>query len=112
MDHFSHFIVLWNDGVIYRTLLRQRNWKESMEEGLLIERRQRFVHDGSAYLIRPWMHRPFIRYFVTLSQLPFNTEVSSLRMLVEHDYIDSKQNWTNQDCAQNMKVRLAPIRLL
>lgn len=74
-----------------------------MKENILIEKRQHFVYSDSAKLIRPWMGRLFIREFATLSQLAFDTEITSLLVLVEHNYRNLKQIRTSQDYAQTLK---------
>lgn len=94
------------------TVLRQSNWEDVMEGSLVIDGIQYYIYGDSAYLLRPWMQRPFVREFATNAQLLFNTEMSSLRVLVEHNYRDLKQLWTSQDYARNLKVRQAPIGLL
>lgn len=94
------------------TLFRQSGWEQVMSDSFNIEGRQYYVYGDSAYLIRPYMQRPFLNGFATAEQVAFNSEMSSLRVLVEHNYRDLKQMWTSQDFARQLKVRLAPIGLL
>lgn len=94
------------------TLLRQSDWEQILSNTLTIDGRQYYIFGDSAYLLRPWMMRPFIREFATADQLLFNTQMSSLRVLVEHNYRDLKQFWTSQDYSRQLKVRAAPIGLL
>lgn len=70
------------------------------------------MHGDSAYLIRPWMKRPSIKEFATLSQLKLDTEMTSFHIVVEQNYRELKQTWTSQDYAPNLKVRLTSIGLL
>lgn len=55
------------------------------------------------------MQTPFLNRFATAKQLAFNTEMSSLLMLVGQTYYDIKQIWTSQKFARQLKVRLAAI---
>lgn len=70
------------------------------------------MYGDSAYLPRPWMQRPFVRELEKSFQLSFNTEMSALRVMVEHSYRDLKKLWTSMDYARNFKVCCAPIGLL
>lgn len=94
------------------TLLRQSGWEQVMSDMCNIDGRQYYVYGDSAYLLRPYMQRPFLNGFATAEQLAFNAEMSSLRVLVEHNYRDLKQMWSSQDSSRQLKVRLAPIGLL
>ena len=94
------------------TLLYQSEWEEVMQNAFVIDGTQYYIYGDSAYLLRPWMQRPFVREFATPAQLEFNTAMSALRILVEHNYRDLKQWWCSQDYARNLKVRQAPIGIL
>lgn len=83
-----------------------------MEDVLLINGRQYYIYGDSAYLLWPWMVRQFMRELATLEKLLFNTEMISLRIIVEHNYRDLKQLWTLQDYVQNLKVCQAHIGIL
>lgn len=94
------------------TLLRQSGWEYIMSESFNVDGRQFYIYGDSAYLLRPWMQRPFLTAFASLPELRFNADMSSLRVLVEHNYRDLKQFWCSQDFARNLKVRLSPVGLL
>ena len=94
------------------TLYRESNWGEILEEYLLSDGEYYYIYGDSAYLLRPWMIRPFTRGVCSEQEAAFNTMMSEVRVSVEHNYKDVKQLWTSQDYLRNMKVLKAPIALL
>lgn len=42
------------------TLLRNRGWETRLEGSLFSAGRQFYIYADQAYLLRPWMMRPFI----------------------------------------------------
>lgn len=94
------------------TLYRESGWEPIMENFLHIDGVQFYIFGDSAYLLRPWMQRPFFRELATLDEKLFNTAMSSVRVAVEHNYKDLKQYWVSQDFARNLRVKKAPIALL
>lgn len=93
------------------TLLRNSGWVTVLQECLSTAERQFYIFGDQAYLLRPWMMRPFIGNLTALQELQ-NAQMSSIRVSVEHNYKDLKQLWVSQDFARNLKVRQAPIGLL
>lgn len=94
------------------TLYRESGWDEILENFLMVEGVYFYIFGDSAYLLRPWMQRPFYRGLATEAQRTFNTKMSAVRVSVEHNYKDLKQYWVSQDFARNLRVRKAPIALL
>lgn len=94
------------------TVLRQSEWEPVMEQCMIVNGQQYNIYGDSAYLLRPWMQRPFALEFSDVYQLEFNRCMSSMRVSVEHNYRDFKQQWSSQDYARNLKVRQAPVGLL
>ena len=73
------------------TLLRDSGWNEILQECLNVEGSYYYIYGDSAYLLRPWMQRPFSRGLSTAEQLAFNTAMSEVRVSVEQTYKDVKQ---------------------
>lgn len=94
------------------TLYRNSGWDDLFEEFLLVDGQYFCVYGDSAYLLRPWMQRPYYRDLATPLQMLFNTRMSVVRVSVEHNYKDLKQFWVRQDFARQLQVRKAPIALL
>lgn len=94
------------------TLLRNSNWNEILHNSLLIEGNWYYIYGHAAYLMRPWMLRPYIYGLVTPLQRMFNRKMSGLSVSVEHNYKDLKQYWTSQDFSRKLKARKVPISLL
>lgn len=94
------------------TLLRESRWDDIWREALFIDGEWFYVYGDSAYLLRPWMMRPFTRGVCSAEETFFNTRMSEVRVCVEQNYKDLKQLWCSQDFARRLKVRQAPIALL
>lgn len=90
------------------TLFRSSGWNTVLEESLSTPTRQFYIYGDQAYILRPWVMKPFGGN-VTVEQAAFNAQMSSLRVSVEHTYKDLKQMWTSQDFSRKLKVREAPI---
>ena len=93
------------------TLFRESGWDDALRNHLTTNERQFYIFGDSAYSIRPWIQRPFVGC-LTAEQKSFNEKMSSVRISVEHNYKDLKQNWPSQDFARKLHVRQAPIGLL
>lgn len=94
------------------TVLRSSGWEQILENSLLIDDRQFYLYGDSAYMLRPYIMRPFIGEELSEDQVQSNGQMSSLRESVEHNYKDIKQQWVSQDFPRNLKVRQSPISLL
>lgn len=94
------------------TLLRKSGWNERLQEALLIDGEYYYIYGDSAYMLRPWMQRPFQHGLCSAQEAIFNAAMSAVRVTVEHSYKDIKKYWTSQDFARMLKVRKAPISLL
>lgn len=94
------------------TLYRESGWEQVLQDVLSVDGTQYCIYGDCAYLLRPWMLCPYFRDLATPSQMAFNSSMSAVRIAVEHNYKDLKQNWTSQDFSRNLKVRKAPIALL
>ena len=94
------------------TLLRESGWNNVWSECLYIDGEWYYIYGDSAYLLRPWMQRPFTRGICSDGESDFNTRMSEVRVSVEQNYKDLKQLWCSQDFARRLKVRHAPIGLL
>lgn len=92
------------------TLLRKSGWSEILESNLSNGETQYYVYGDGAYDIRPWLQRPF-RGHLNAAQRQFNQGMSSVRVSVEHNYKDLKQQWSSQDYARKLMVRKCPIAL-
>ena len=62
-------------------------------------------------LLGSMVQRPFIGV-LTEQQKEFKASMSSVRISVEHNCKDIKQNWVSQDFSRNLKVRKSPVGLL
>lgn len=89
------------------TLLRNSGWNTKLENCLSTVEKQFYIFGDSAYEIRPWLQRP-CRCVCTDVQKLFSTQMSSVRVSVEHNYKDLKQQWISQDFARNLMVRNRP----
>lgn len=58
---------------------------------MIINGTQFYIDGVSAYIIRPFIILPCIQYIATSGLLSINTSLSSLRVLVDHNYRDLKQ---------------------
>lgn len=94
------------------TVLRNSGWEPILENSLYINERQFYIFGDQAYILRPWMIRPFIGENLPPDHAQFNSVMKSIRASVEHSYKDLKQQWTSQDFARNLKVLHAPISML
>lgn len=94
------------------TLYYNSGWDEVLEQSLFINGRQFYIYGDKAYLLRPWMQRPFILVENGSDEAWVNHEMSRVRIIVEHNYKDVKQFWITQDFARNLKVRQCPIAYL
>lgn len=94
------------------TLLRESGWNDVWGESLFIDGEWYYIYGDSAYLLRPWLLRPFTRGVCSGPEAVFNTRMSEARVCVEQNYKDVKQLWCSQDFARRMKVRQSPISLL
>lgn len=94
------------------TLLKKSGWNDTLQEALFIDDEYYYIYGESAYMLRPWMQRPFIHWFCSPQEAVFNATMSAVRVTVEHSYKDIKQYWTSQDFARMLKVIKAPIALL
>lgn len=94
------------------TLLRESRWSEVWQECLFIDGDWYYLYGDSAYLLRPWMQRPYTRGVCSAQETAFNTQMSEVRVSVEHNYKDLKQLWNSQDFARKIKVRQSPVALL
>lgn len=83
-----------------------------MEDVIIINGRQYNVHRNSVYLLLYWIVRQFGREFETPEKILFNTEMSSLRIIAEHNYRDLKELLTSKDYVQNLYVRQGHIGLI
>lgn len=81
-------------------------------ENMTINGRQFYMFGDSAYLLFPWIIRPFLRDLERAEKEEFNTSMSFVRVSVEQNWKDLKQLWTMQDFARNHKIHPAPIGLL
>lgn len=70
------------------------------------------MYDDAAFLLRPWMQRPFERDGATSAEKSVNRDMSAVQMAVQHNYKDLKQYWTHNDFARNRKVSKIPVALL
>ena len=70
------------------TLLRQSGLENELERFPTIGQNQYYVYGDSAYLLRPWMQRPFINAVSSEDERLFNKKMSAVRVAVEHKYKD------------------------
>lgn len=96
------------------TILCESGWEELWSDALDIEGdgRQFYLFGDSAYLLCPWMQRPFIHGLETIEWQLFNTAMSSVPVSVEHSNGELNKYWVIQDFAKNVKVRRCPVVLL
>lgn len=94
------------------TLLRQSGLEDRLEQCLLLDGRQFYVYGDAAYMTRPWLQTAFERLGATPSQEAYNKSMSAVRVTVEWNYKDLKQQWSLNDYARSLSVRKAPIALL
>lgn len=76
------------------TLLRNSGWETVLEGSLGTADRQYYIYGDQAYLLRPWMMRPYIGN-LSVQQEISNAQMSSIRVSVEHNYKDLKQFWVS-----------------
>lgn len=94
------------------TLLRESNWNEVLSQCLFIDGEWFYIYGDAAYLLRPWMQRPYTRGVCSATEELFNKKMSEVRVCVEHNYKDLKQLWTSQDFPRKIKIRQTPIAML
>lgn len=93
-------------------LLRESNWKLVIGEKMCLSGQQLYVFGEIFYIMRPNWQYPFLQEFALLGKQRFSFAMSSVKILVEHNYRDLKQIWCSEDCAKSLRDRHAPIGLL
>lgn len=94
------------------TLMRQSGWEEVLADVLDIEGVQYYVYADSAFTVRPYLQAPFGTVGASVAELDFNRRMCGVRVAVEWNYKDLKQQWSSNDFSRQLKVRMAPIALL
>lgn len=95
----------------YMTLYHNSGWNLFLQQKFFINGLQYKIFGYNAYFLRPWIQRPYLITQPSSIKAIFNKNMSSVRVLVEHNYRDIKKIWTSQDFARNLKLRQAPIAI-
>lgn len=69
-------------------LLGDSGWDKTLDKCIIIGGRQFYIYGECAYLLSPWMQRPFVSGFSSQSEQIFNTAMRSVRVSVEHRYMN------------------------
>ena len=93
------------------TVLRKSKWISALKSSLQFDNKQYYIFGDGAYTLQPWLQRPSLG-ILDDEKAAFNSQMSSVRVSVEHNYKDLKQLWTSQDFARRLMVQKAPIGLL
>lgn len=66
-------------------------------ECLFIDLEWYYIYGHSAYLLRPWMQRPFTRGLCSAAEQVFIRRMREARVSVKHNYKDLKQLCSSRD---------------
>lgn len=83
--------------------LRQSGWETQLIQSRKLSNRHLRIWRLCLYTIRPLFMRPFIGN-TTNEHHALNTQMSAVRVAVEHSYKDLKLPLISRDFAQNLKL--------
>ena len=79
---------------------------------LVVDGVQYYIYGDAAYMLRPYMQCPFCTVVATPAQLQFNRDMARVRVAVEWNYKDLKQQWSTNDYPRMLRLRKAPVSVL
>lgn len=79
------------------TLIRMSGFKDALTSRMNVNGRQFHIYGDLAYIVGPYLQRYFHEPGTTKAQRTFNSVISALRVAVEWNYKDHKQQWSRDD---------------
>ncbi|KAK7106300.1 uncharacterized protein [Littorina saxatilis] len=90
-------------------LLNASGLLDHMERHYNINGQPLCIYGDPAYPQRPHLYRPFLGHNLTPQQQQFNTDMSSVRQVVEFGFGKVVENWAFLDYKKNLKLFLSPV---
>ena len=94
------------------TLYRESFLDVILQQNMVVDGNQYFLHADAAYLLRVYLQVAFPRATGTPTQRVYGAVMSAVRDAVKWTYKDLKQMWSSQDFKGQLKIRKCLIALL